>query len=87
MHERALMRDLVARVEAVAEAERATRVTRVTVTLGALSHFTPAHFREHFADAAAGTVADGAAVDAHVDPDVHAPAAHGVVLSAVEVEA
>ena len=51
MHEHALMRDLVARIEATAEAEGATRVTRVTVQLGALSHFTPHHFREHFEDA------------------------------------
>ena len=67
MHERALMRDLVARIEATAQAEGATRVTRVTVQLGALSHFTPDHFREHFEDATRGTVAEGAVVETELE--------------------
>ena len=86
MHERALMRDLVERIVAVAEAERAGRVTRVSVRLGALSHFTPEHFREHFEDAARGTCAEGAAVHAALDADLHAPRARRVVLESVEVE-
>jgi hydrogenase nickel incorporation protein HypA/HybF len=86
MHERALMRDVVARLETVAEAESGTRVTRVSVRLGALSHFTPEHFREHFEDAARGTVAEGAAVDAVVDTDPAGPRAGDVVVESVEVE-
>ena len=86
MHERALIRDLVAEVERVARAEGARRVTRVDVRLGALSHFTPDHFREHFEDAARGTVAEGAGVHAELDIDVHAPRADAVVLERVEVE-
>jgi hydrogenase nickel incorporation protein HypA/HybF len=86
MHERALMLDLVAELERVARAESARRVTRVDVRLGALSHFTPGHFREHFEDAARDTVAEGAEVHAEVDADVHGPRAAGVVLERVEVE-
>ena len=86
MHERALIRDVVAKVEAVARAEGAVRVTRVGVRLGALSHFTPGHFRDHFADAAQGTVADGAEVDAVVDGDVAAARAQDVTVETVEVE-
>ena len=86
MHERALMRDVVARVLAAAETEGAARVTRVTVRLGALSHFTPGHFREHFEDAARGTPAEGAAVDAAVSGDVADPLARDVVVESVEVE-
>lgn len=81
MHERALMRDVLARIEDVARAEGARRVTRVTVRVGPLSHFTPEHFRAHFADAAAGTVADGAIVE--VDDGDGAD----VLVEAVEVEA
>ena len=80
------MRDLVARIEATAEAEGATRVTRVVVQLGALSHFTPEHFREHFEDATRGTVADGAAVEAALEEDIASPRARDVVLASVEVE-
>lgn len=86
MHERALMTDLVRRIEAVARAEHATRVARVRVRLGALSHFTPEHFREHFDDASRGTLAEGAAVEAVLEEDLDAPHATGVVLETVEVE-
>ena len=86
MHERALMTDLVRQIEAVALAEDATRVTRVGVRLGALSHFTPEHFREHFDDASRGTMAEGAAVEAVLEEDLDAPHATGVVLETVEVE-
>ena len=86
MHERALMGDLMRKVEDVAGAEGAARVTRVEVRLGPLSHFTPEHFREHFEDAARGTRAEGAEVDAVLDDDLTGEGAAGVVLVGVEVE-
>ena len=86
MHERALMTDLMREIEAVARVDGATRVTRVSVRLGALSHFTQEHFREHFVDASRGTVAEGAAVDAVLADDLDDPRATGVVLESVEVE-
>jgi hydrogenase nickel incorporation protein HypA/HybF len=86
MHERALMRDVMRRIEEVAAAEGAARVTRVDVRLGALSHFTPEHFRAHFDDAARGTVAEGASVHAVCEDDPLVPHASEVVLASVEVE-
>lgn len=85
MHERALMEDLVRKVLAVADAESAASVTRIRVRLGALSHFTPEHFVEHWADATRGTLAEQAEVDAVVDDDLAGEAAQGVVLESVEV--
>jgi hydrogenase nickel incorporation protein HypA/HybF len=85
MHEKALMDDLMAKILAVAEAEGGARVVRIRVHLGALSHFTPGHFREHFVDASRGTLAEGAAVEADLDDDPTAPNATGVVLHSVEV--
>jgi len=85
VHERALMDDLVRKVLAVAEAEQAARVVRIRVRLGALSHFTPAHFREHWLDASQGTVAEGAEVDVTLDTELAGDAAQGVVLESVEV--
>lgn len=85
MHEKALMDDLMAKILGVAAAEGGARVTRITVWLGALSHFTPEHFREHFDDAARGTLAEGAQVDATLDADLANPQAHGVVLESVVV--
>ena len=82
MHERALMNDLMRKIEEVAAAQGAVRVSRVRVRLGSLSHFTVEHFREHFVDASRGTIADGADVDAILD-DARSP---DVVLEAIEVE-
>ncbi len=87
MHERRLIADLVRELEHVAAAEGGGRVVRVHVRLGALSHLTPEHFREHFADATQGSCAAGADVVAETDDDIAAPAAQGVVLESVELEA
>lgn len=86
MHERALMSDLMREIDSVARAGGAIRVTGVSVRLGALSHFTPEHFRDHFADASRGTLAEGATVEAVLDEDIDDARATGVVLERVEVE-
>jgi hydrogenase nickel incorporation protein HypA/HybF len=86
MHEKALMDDLMRTIAAQAEAEGARRVTRIRVKLGALSHFTPAHFREHFEDAARGTLAEGADVEAELRTDPTEDNAQGVVLESIDVE-
>jgi hydrogenase nickel incorporation protein HypA/HybF len=86
VHEKHLTEDLVRKLEALAAEEGGSHVTRIRVRLGALSHFTPEHFREHFAEAAAGTVAAGAEVQAELDTDPTAPGAQGVLLETVELE-
>jgi hydrogenase nickel incorporation protein HypA/HybF len=86
VHEKALMDDLMRKLQAEAEAEGARRVTRIRVRLGALSHFTEAHFREHFEDAARGTLAEGAAVEAELRTDPTEPTAQGVVLESLDLE-
>ncbi len=86
MHERALMQDVMSRIEELARVEGASRVTRVDVRLGALSHFTPDHFGEHFEDASRGTVAEGALVVATMGADITDVSASDVVVESVEVE-
>ena len=86
MHERKLMEDLMQKIEAEAAAAGAERVTLVRVRLGALSHFTEEHFREHFEDAARGSVAEGAAVETELRTDPTEPEAQGVVLESIDVE-
>ena len=83
MHEQALMDDLIRKVIAVSEAEGGGAVLRVNVWLGALSHFTPEHFREHFVEASRGTCAEAAAVGTELDDDITDPRAQGVVLESV----
>ena len=86
MHEKKLMEDLMQEIEAQAEAEGAVRVTRIRVRLGALSHFTPHHFLEHFEDASRGTLAEGAEVESELGTDPTEPTAQGVVLESIDVE-
>ena len=73
-------------IESQARAEGALRVTRIRVRLGALSHFTPGHFREHFVDASRGTLAEGADVETELRTDPTEAEAQGVVLESIDVE-
>ena len=86
MHEQALMDGLMRQIEAVATAEGAARVTAIRVWCGALSHFTPEHFREHFERASAGTVAQGAELDVELSAEITHPDAGGLRLESIDVE-
>jgi hydrogenase nickel incorporation protein HypA/HybF len=86
VHEKALMDDLLRKLESSAQEEGAQRVTRIRVRLGVLSHLTEAHFREHFEHAARGTLAEGAEIEAEVGTDPTERDAQGVVLESIEVE-
>ena len=85
MHEFALMKDLMREIHATAAREGATSVVAVKVRLGALSHMTPSHFREHFEDSSRGGIAAGARVDVDVASDINDPWARDVILESVEV--
>ncbi len=86
MHEMSLIDDLMTKIKRVADENGARRVTRVHVSLGALSHISAGHFREHFVEAATGTVAHGAELEIVELSDVHDPRAQDILLRDVEVE-
>lgn len=86
MHEASLMKDLMRRIQSIADAEGAERITGVQVWLGALSHMSPEHFSEHFEAAARNTPAQGAALDITLSDDTRHPNAQTIVLEGVEVE-
>ena len=86
MHEASLMNDLMKKIERVLDAEQADRAVAVKVTLGALSHMSPDHFREHFDMAAQGTRMAGARLDIVALDDIHHPMAQDILLEHVEVE-
>ena len=85
MHEHSLMIHLMRQIEEVAAREGATAVRGVKVRLGALSHFTEEHFREHFDVEAKGGVAQHARLDIESSADIYAPGAQDVILEAVEI--
>ncbi len=86
MHEAALMTDLMREIAAAADAQQARRILGVSVWLGALSHLSAAHFREHFSDAAVGTLAEGALVDVTVSEDIADAHAADVRLVSLQLE-
>lgn len=86
MHEEALLRDLVRKVNEVSAAYPGKQVQRIELWVGALSHITAAQLAERWARAAAGTRAEHARVDASTSTDVSDPRAQGVVLMSVDLE-
>lgn len=86
MHETGIVRGLVRRLEQAAAEAGAVRVAAVDVWLGALSQFSPEHFREHFDEAARGTVAERALLRLELSDDIGDPHAQGVVIRSVDFE-
>lgn len=74
VHERSLIADLMRKIAAIAREESARKVISVKVQLGALCHLSAPHLREHFAQAAGGTVAEGARLDIEVLTSLHSSA-------------
>jgi len=85
MHEFFLVKDLIHRISSIALAQRASKVIGVTVKLGALSHISPDHFREHFVHATRGTVAEGAQLNIEVMTNATGPLSQEVLLESIEV--
>lgn len=86
MHETGIVRDLVRHLEAVARDAGAESISGVQVWLGALSQFSPEHFREHFDDEARGTKAEGAVLDILTSDDPGDPDALHVMIRCVDLE-
>lgn len=86
MHEASLIKDLVRRIEQIAADEQAAKVVSVGVWLGALSHMSADHFREHFSHATAGTCAQGANLEIELSDDVSDPHAQDLLLRRVDID-
>ena len=62
------------------------RVSEEATGLGALSHFSPDHFREHFEHASRGTVAEGASLEIERLTDISDPRAQDVTFDSADIE-
>lgn len=85
MHEHSLMKNFMNKVLHVAGKEKAAKISKVSVWLGALSHMSPDHFKEHFDISAQGTIAEKASLDIEESHDIHDPNAQAIVLKSVDV--
>lgn len=86
MHEQSLMADLMRKINAIGEEQQAKEIVRVKVRLGALSHISADHFREHFVLAAQGSSAEKAELDIEMLTDLNDPHAQDIMLDSIEVE-
>lgn len=81
MHEMSLLRGLMGQIEQLARQHGADRVTAVRLKLGPLAHIEPDHLREHFVDAARGTVAETARLEIATTDELH-----DLTLESIDVE-
>ncbi len=86
MHELRLAQDLVSKIDAVACERHARRVVGVKVTLGALSGVSADHLQQHFAEAARGTSAEGARLEAVLGADAAAPDADSLRVESIDIK-
>lgn len=79
------MNNLINQILLLAEKEHTTKVTKVSVKLGALSHMSVEHFKEHFEISAKGTIAENATIDAEESDDTNDPNAQTILLKSIDV--
>ncbi len=85
MHEYNLINKLINKILELAKEQQAKKVTKVSVQLGALSHMSPSHFKEHFDIAARGTIAENADIEAEESQDISDPNAQVVLLKSIDI--
>jgi len=85
MHEATLLKDIMRKLEHVADEQGAARITAVHLRLGALAHISADHLREHFEEASRGTRAEGARVEIEEVAEIDDPHAQDILLTSVEV--
>jgi hydrogenase nickel incorporation protein HypA/HybF len=81
MHEMSLLRGLLAQIDEIARKNGAKRVSVVRLKLGPLAHIEPGHLREHFVQAARGSVAEAARLDIEMTE-----ALHDLTLESIDIE-
>ena len=87
MHEEALLQDLVRKVDEVARAQGARRVTRIVFRVGALSHLDADALTARWPMAARGTPSETARLEIHRSTDLDDPHATAVEVVSVSVDA
>ena len=83
--ESSLVSAIISKILAVAIERHASKVTSLTVKIGALSHISPTQLREHFIHAAHGTIAEEAQLNIEVLTDITDPLAQEVLLESINI--
>lgn len=86
MHESGVIKEMMAAIKKFMVENKLTSVKRIKVRIGALSSFSPDHFREHFDEAVAGSPIEQAALILETADDIGADDALSIVLEEIEGE-
>lgn len=86
MHETALMKDLMNKLNSLAQEHDVKQFKKIHVRLGALSHFTEPQFKQHFMAAVRGTPAQWARLVVETSHDIQDMHAREIVLVSVELD-
>ena len=82
-----LFKDIMNKIESISNDHQGKKIVKMKVVLGALSHLSAPHFREHFDSFSKNTAAEGADLEIIEDNDDQAPHAQSVILESVEIDA
>lgn len=86
MHEISLIKDLLKKIKTISKSHKNSKIISVQVKLGALSHISASHFREHFKEWTINTPAEGAKLRIKVSKNQKDPHAASILLENVELE-
>lgn len=86
MHEEALLKDLHRKLAELAAEHPGERITRVTLSVGALSHLTDHGVRSRWAETVRDTGAEDARLELRQRNDPSDPLALGIVLESIGLE-
>ncbi len=86
MHEQSLMADLFRKLESVSRENDGGQVVEVKIKLGALSHISAGHFRDHFVHSSKGTCAENARLDIETLKEINHPQAQDILIECLELE-
>lgn len=87
MHEFNLLKDLLRKIDKISADNNGVKIERVQIWLGALSHITPEHFKEHFDEESKGHSCEGASLDIEQSDDEKHENAMDILLKSVDVAA
>ena len=86
MHELQAVTALFRKAVEVMNREGGERVTKLSIRLGALSHLSEDHLREHFSHVAAGSALERAELEISVGADPNKAGAQEIELVSLEME-
>jgi Zn finger protein HypA/HybF involved in hydrogenase expression len=86
MHEHSYVNHLVQRIDLFMRENAASRITGITVRLGAMSLFSPEHLQEHLARAMQDRLSEGADIRIVIDGDPETSDTSEAVIEAIDFE-